>query len=366
MDDGEHHNSKDRLSEAKDSDFKTSLKVASEAVCDEQQAQAYEPKFRSFSGLDGEKLGALAGAAASRFVLEDRTTGKEVSSKGEQYIPRPSFVNGLSLACQDATSPEERAEVTARFSIEYMLRKAEQILGSAHAAVTSGIDSFLKGDQSDATPIASPAVTLAVTDSDLSMHSAIAQERHRRRDKDEILEAQQERERRDRQFDTQMPMILSAIVDSGILTHLQREGTEPAEYKMFIYSDGSHSKSYQSVAAGVAKDTGSHMFLQNPELEKELLQKTLNINRVVPRIVIHTHPDLPGADPTAFSKEDIQESNANATDSIIIAPDGTLYLHYTQSPWGPMDVRKISDKDRVPDRVLGRFDKFGGFHPVRG
>lgn len=144
-----------------DSPTQTSPKTAAEAISDQQQAPAYEPKFKTFSGQSDHVLpqahcsGAesnagstdwfgqlmnrlhsrdLSGKAVNQvaeFVLEDKDAGTEVSSKGERYVARPSYLQGLQVQLKDAKTAEEAEKLQSIFSIEYMLQKARQIGAAA-------------------------------------------------------------------------------------------------------------------------------------------------------------------------------------------------------------------------------------------
>ncbi len=67
-------------------------------------------------------------------------------------------------------------------------------------------------------------------------------------------------------------------------------------------------------------------------------------------------------EPYAFSKEDIAESNASGANSILLGPDGRVFLHNSNPDGKLMDPANITDAMRKPDTVLGRFDANGKFH----
>lgn len=143
--------STDRASEG-DRKSETSAKVASESVTDEPQAQAYEPKFKSFSSrndkvtldaddplaqlmakVNGQRDGAQAGHAVTEFALEDKDAGKLITARGERNLhqPKQSWIDGLKQIADDAKSPEELAQRQGQFSIDYMMRKLPDSLRSA-------------------------------------------------------------------------------------------------------------------------------------------------------------------------------------------------------------------------------------------
>ncbi len=64
--------------------------------------------------------------AVSEFVLEDAEAGKEHTSKGERYVARPSFMQGLRKVFDSDASAEEVERLQGAFSIDYMLNKARQ------------------------------------------------------------------------------------------------------------------------------------------------------------------------------------------------------------------------------------------------
>lgn len=182
--------SPERPSEA-DSVVRTTAKLAGESISDEQQAVAYEPKFKSFSGHAGHGLpqaehaasraardGAatdshssptdwfgqlmnrihsrsLADAASSgvaEFVLEDKDAGKEHTAKGERYVARPSYLQGLQAQLKEAKSEAEAEQIQSFFSIEYMLQKARQIGSAAMAQLGMPAETPGDGKTADAKP----------------------------------------------------------------------------------------------------------------------------------------------------------------------------------------------------------------------
>ncbi|MDZ4836863.1 MAG: hypothetical protein SGJ27_24035 [Candidatus Melainabacteria bacterium] len=157
--------------------------------------------------------------------------------------------------------------------------------------------------------------------------------------------------------------VVESMRESGILTAPGRTGTGDIEYKMVIYKDGSSSKAFQNQFVGKDPATHSDVFAAHPELIKEILFKTLMGNPIA--ILIHSHPNKHGMEPNAFSKEDVAESNASGADSIVLAPDGRVFLHKSNPDGKLMDPANITDAMRAPDAVLGRFDSDGKFHPAK-
>lgn len=106
----------------------TSGKLAAESVTDEVQAAPYEPVFTSFSGQLDRILSSVSkgSRAVSEFVLEDAEAGKEHTSKGERYVARPSFMQGLKKVFDSDASAEEVERLQGAFSIDYILNKARQ------------------------------------------------------------------------------------------------------------------------------------------------------------------------------------------------------------------------------------------------
>lgn len=115
----------------------TTDKVAGESISDDPMAAAYEPRFKSFSGI---KAGHL-GASVSEFCIEDAINGKLITAQGERSTsgPRLSFVQGLKQVLHGDHSPEETARLQAEFSIAYMTRKASQFFQQTAGALIDGI-----------------------------------------------------------------------------------------------------------------------------------------------------------------------------------------------------------------------------------
>lgn len=126
----------------------TPAKFASEGITGDQQAPRYEPKFTSFSGGHDKKL------HVHHFVIEDKEKGVQHTAHGEQKVgqqterntdhpehkaehtehkPRASFLAGLKSILDAATNPKEAEAKQAEFSIAYMLRKAQEMMGLAPA-----------------------------------------------------------------------------------------------------------------------------------------------------------------------------------------------------------------------------------------
>ena len=155
----EHHPDK-KPDAAKEGDrgSATTQKVASEAVADEPQVQPTK-KFTTFSGTSDKKLSTVEDSpdshAAAAFVLEDKAKGVEHTASGtrhtkydvageskppdkhpDQPAPRQSFLEGLKKIFDTAGSPEEAEQMQSKFSIEYMLRKAKDLVGGAFNTTT--------------------------------------------------------------------------------------------------------------------------------------------------------------------------------------------------------------------------------------
>jgi hypothetical protein len=158
--------------------------------------------------------------------------------------------------------------------------------------------------------------------------------------------------------------LVDAIRDSGILTAPGRTGDGNVEYKMVMFRDGKHTKSYLNQYMATDPVTHSDVFIEHPDLAREILiNTTIQFNPLAK--LVHSHPNKKGMEPSAFSKEDIAESNLARADSILIGPDGRVFIHKTNSEGRLMDPANITDAMRIPDRVLGRFDVEGKFHPAR-
>lgn len=129
----------ERASESDQSVTRTSAHVANESIADDEQAQRYEPKFKSFSGTKERRLHSVGddttnGVSASHcaeFVLEDKDAGTEYVAEGQRYVPRRSFIDGLKSLMDKAQSPEEAEHLQGAFSLEYMMRKVQNLMGNA-------------------------------------------------------------------------------------------------------------------------------------------------------------------------------------------------------------------------------------------
>jgi hypothetical protein len=157
---------------------------------------------------------------------------------------------------------------------------------------------------------------------------------------------------------------VDAIRNSGILTAPGRTGGGNVEYKMVIFRDGAHTTAYQNQYVGTDLITHSDVFMSHPDLEKEILiNTTIKFNPLAK--LVHSHPNKKGMEPYVFSKEDIAESNGAHADSILIGPDGRVFLHRSNPEGRLMNSANITDAMRIPDRLLGRFDAAGKFHPAK-
>lgn len=116
----------------------TSHKVAGESISGEPMAPAYEPKFKSFSGIAKQGVDQVL-HTVSQFCIEDKEQGKLITANGEKsaYEPRPSFMEGLKQAVQ-GHSKEEADRLQAEFSIAYMTRKATQFFQDASGSIVDG------------------------------------------------------------------------------------------------------------------------------------------------------------------------------------------------------------------------------------
>lgn len=157
--------------------------------------------------------------------------------------------------------------------------------------------------------------------------------------------------------------LVENIRNSGILNAPGRTGSGDVEYKMVVYKDGSASKAFKNQFVGKDPVTHSDVFATHPDLTKEILLKTFTGKGIA--TLIHSHPNKPGMEPYAFSKEDIAESNASGANSILLGPDGRVFLHKANPDGKLMDPAHITDDMRKPDRVLGKFDAKGNFHPAK-
>jgi hypothetical protein len=186
-------------------------KLSDEGVTDEAQAQRYERKFVTFSGMNDQKLPALqdgarrsggdtskgssqanvysAGAdeslgllmrllesskqqgspeaTVSELTIEDAKEGREYTARGVRHVTRQSYKNGLR-AIRKSDIPTHEDSEQADFSCNYMQRKfrewcAEQAvqLASALALTTKGAAYLLQ--QGRVEPAQDPAV-LPVSD----------------------------------------------------------------------------------------------------------------------------------------------------------------------------------------------------------
>lgn len=119
--------------------------IAKDAITDDPQAAPYEPKFKTFSGND-QILSAVSkqGQAVSEFAIEDNEKGRIYTASGEQsmensYRPRLSFLIGLQAATKDAPTAEERERLQSVFSIDYMMRKAKELMGFSQTTNLNGV-----------------------------------------------------------------------------------------------------------------------------------------------------------------------------------------------------------------------------------
>jgi hypothetical protein len=84
----------------------------------------------------GHDAGSVSGVGhesnhCAEFVLVDRVSGKEHTVQGERNVPRQSFLDGLKALMESAASPAEAERLQGVFSVEYMMRKAKEFIGSA-------------------------------------------------------------------------------------------------------------------------------------------------------------------------------------------------------------------------------------------
>jgi hypothetical protein len=156
---------------------------------------------------------------------------------------------------------------------------------------------------------------------------------------------------------------VGAIRDSGILTAPGRTGEGNTEYKLAIFKDGTHTKAYPNHFVGTDPLTHSDVYAQDSVITKEIVINTAMLNPLAK--LVHSHPNKKGMDPYIFSKEDIVESNSANADSILIGPDGRVFIHKANFDGKYMNTANITDEMRIPDRVLGKFDKEGKFHQAK-
>lgn len=260
-------------------------------------------------------------------------------------------------------------EAQGRFSIEYMERKgkealaalqkppAEQVLIASN--LTPAIPDFQHGKSFG---VLSDGTNALATHKEVSDEAQIA-------DNSSTREAKTEEQKRKDASDKQSPELaelhrtIDAIRDSEILTAQGRTLGGNVEYKMVIFKDGTHTKAYQNRYIGTDPVTHSDVYTCDPALAKEILVNTVKGNGLAK--LIHSHPNKKGMQPDAFSKEDIAESNAANVDSILLGPDGRLFLHKAKPEGRLMDPANITEEMRHPDKVLGRFDAEGKFHPAK-
>ncbi len=135
--------------DSRDVDHVTSHKVAGESISGEPMAPAYEPKFKSFSGIAKQGVDQVL-HTVSQFCIEDKEQGKLITATGEKpaYEPRPSFLEGLKQAVQ-GHSKEEADRLQAEFSIAYMTRKATQFFQDASGSIVSGFQRCVGLDDSN-------------------------------------------------------------------------------------------------------------------------------------------------------------------------------------------------------------------------
>lgn len=119
--------------------------IAKDAITDDPQAAPYEPKFKTFSGGNDQFLSAVSkqGQAVSEFAIEDKEKGRIYTASGEHgmensYRPRLSFLIGLQAATKDAPTAEERERLQSVFSIDYMMRKAKELMGFSQPTKLNG------------------------------------------------------------------------------------------------------------------------------------------------------------------------------------------------------------------------------------
>ncbi len=174
------HKTSDQSSEGDKPKDQTPVKLINESITDETQAPAYEPKFKSFSSSRDDaktdsddnalielmnrvnahqKAGENTAQAivhsvsetVSEFMIEDKDKGVQITARGDRPIagvgkdattddakanpPRKSFIDGLKAIFDGTSTPDEKAQQEAQFTIEYILRKARETVGSAFDAL---------------------------------------------------------------------------------------------------------------------------------------------------------------------------------------------------------------------------------------
>lgn len=175
------HKTSDQSSEGDKPKDQTPVKLINESITDETQAPAYEPKFKSFSSSRDDaktdsddnalielmnrvnahqKAGENTAQAivhsvsetVSEFMIEDKDKGVQITARGDRPISgspkdgtagdakaeppaRKSFVDGLKAIFDGTSTPDEKAQQEAQFTIEYILRKARETFGSALDAI---------------------------------------------------------------------------------------------------------------------------------------------------------------------------------------------------------------------------------------
>lgn len=156
----DHHKNPptDKSAENDQQSNQTSAKLAGESVTSEQQAAPYEKKFYSFSsssdkvattGDDQPLMDLMKRAKAahhrqsvSEFVIEDTKQGVIHTHRGTERIggnaagtPRKSFMDGLKKIFEKASTPAERDQLQGAFSMEYMMRKAKELIGDIQSSI---------------------------------------------------------------------------------------------------------------------------------------------------------------------------------------------------------------------------------------
>lgn len=323
---------------------KTTGKVAAEAISDEVQAPAYQPKFKSFS----RELGAAkTGSAVAEFVLEDKHSGKEYTASGERNVARHSFLQGLKTALESAKTPDEEEAVRAFFSIEYILRKASGLVDSVSTAVSKRFDTLMLPG---------------------SMHSGSTREGSASQGENWLVAQADKVHKQD-------------VVSEIPLTQLREFKDTPSavvgEFKRILAMKNRDEGEYHAAISRLDKRTfGSglffgpgldiagyetHMFEPNAaiaQLTNNAVAYALEKARTGGKVeepfkiaaVLHSHPNRKDHDPWVFSDLDANFADRNNADSYLLRPDNVVLYYKPHSR-------------NLKGEVVGHFDRQGNFIP---
>lgn len=128
----------------------TSAKVASESITDETRAPVYASVFKSFSGGNdkitleaddplahlmggyrGYPAAERVGQAVAEFAIEDKTSGKLITARGDRDISEPAVPLGLL---------ESGALCVVQGAVGFAVERAKEAVGTAHGTVNFGVN----------------------------------------------------------------------------------------------------------------------------------------------------------------------------------------------------------------------------------